>query len=91
VKRYIAIVFVLLVTGCAATKSVARTLNDVARNLCMLTASDYGEEKLGMTPKDWCDVRENLDPFIREVTSAQAAAVSQSGLAQPKASQDGGT
>lgn len=62
-------------------KPAVRTINDIARNLCHLSAQQAGgEEALGMSPEDWCVIRKNLDPFIREVTSAQAAASNASGL-----------
>lgn len=84
-----AIVLVLLVTGCAATKAVVRSVNDIARQLCELTAAESGD-KLGMTPEEWCAVRENLDPFIREVTSAQSAASEKSGLTPSEEPKDAG-
>lgn len=70
--------------GCTGVKNVVRSVNDVARQLCELTASEAGQ-----SPKDWCNVRENLDPFIREVTAAQSAASAQSGLSQQ--ADDGGS
>ena len=62
-----------LLGGCAHL----RTLNDAASVLCELFATDQGEA-LGMSPVEWCSVKENLDPFLDEILAAQRNATAMS-------------
>lgn len=77
--KYIAMFAVVLTTisGCAALG----TLMDAARLLCNLTATEQSEAELaGMTPAEWCAVRENLEPFVEEAKRAKMAAGKKAGL-----------
>jgi hypothetical protein len=66
----IAIAFTL--GGCAAFKKTARTLNDAARVFCEVFASDNkGQLPDGMSPREWCQIQKNLDPFIDTLLSAK--------------------
>lgn len=63
----------LALPACSGVKPVARTVNDIAREACEL----FFAEQQGMTieiARDVCAAREVLDPFIREILSAQKAA-----------------
>ena len=67
--RHLLLATLLLTTllgGCAHL----RTLNDAATVVCELFAVDH-EEAFGMSPSDWCSVKENLDPFLDEILAAQ--------------------
>lgn len=84
--RWSIVVFVLVLTGCGWLGSAVRTVWDVARCLCEVTAAEQSEEKLGgMSADEWCDVRENLEPFVAEVTAAKQAASQKSGLTKEPA------
>lgn len=68
-------------TSCTAVKNVVRTIDDVASDLCLLTATEVPPEQLqGFNPKEWCQVKEHLQPFIDEALSAQRAAAGGAGL-----------
>lgn len=72
------------VAGCAWLKQAGRTIKDVAETLCILTASEQDEAKLGgMDPEAWCEVEENLSPFLDLVLSAQEQAAGKAGFALP--------
>jgi len=77
----------LVIVACSTVKGLVRTLNDIAKDLCMLTASEQLEREGaaldGLTVAQWCDIKENLDPFIDEVLKAQKMAAGQAGLAAP--------
>ena len=60
----------LLVTGCAMFKSVARTANDVARDACEVFGAK-NPEALGMSVEDFCAIQRNVDPFLDAILSAQ--------------------
>jgi hypothetical protein len=79
-----AVVGVFVLMACAAVKGVVRTLNDIAKDLCALTASEQlerdGAALDGLSVAQWCDIKENLDPFIDEVLKAQKLAAGQAGL-----------
>jgi hypothetical protein len=74
-KIMVLIVVMYVVTlgfiGCATLKDIGRTANDAARILCELVATEQKESLSGLSPKQWCDIQKNLDPFIREVLSAK--------------------
>ena len=63
--------------SCSSVKPAARTVNDVARDLCSM----FFSEKEGISFEDAargaCSTREVLDPFIREVLKAKQAATGQ--------------
>ena len=60
----------LLLTGCAMFKSVARTANDVARDACAVFGAQ-NPEALGMSVEDFCAIQRNVDPFLDAILSAQ--------------------
>jgi hypothetical protein len=75
------IVVLALVAGCGWLGSAIRTTIDIARCLCEVVAAEQPEGELaGMSPEEWCEVRENLEPFIDEVTRAKAAASRKAGF-----------
>lgn len=56
--------------GCAAFKKVARTANDIATMLCEMTAAEYTlQSRDGLSPKQWCEIKEHLDPFLDYILS----------------------
>lgn len=69
-----------LLTGCAAIKNHARTVNDIASDLCMLVATENAEQLAGLTPRQWCQIHENLQPFIDEVLAAKRSSETKVGL-----------
>jgi hypothetical protein len=67
-----ALVLVLLLTGCSVFKKTLHTAADAARILCELWATDEGgQDKLGMTPADFCAIADNVRPFIDAALAAQ--------------------
>jgi hypothetical protein len=88
IKSVIVLGTLLAMVSCAAVKGVVRTINDVAKELCLLTASEQlerdGAALDGLTVEQWCDIKENLDPFIDEILKAQKMAAGQAGLAAPQ-------
>ncbi len=74
------------ILSCADAKPVARTVNDIARDLCAVFFSERQGISFDDAARGICSTREVLDPFIREVLKAQQAA----GTAAAGSAQDGG-
>ena len=71
-KYLIIAIATVALSSCAFFKPAAKTINQVARLLCI---EAYGDPAAtAMTAEDWCNVHRNLYPFIEAVTSAQAGA-----------------
>ena len=71
-KYLIIVIAAIALSSCAFWKPAVKTVNQVARLLCI---EAYGDPATtAMTAEDWCNVHENLYPFIEAVTSAQAGA-----------------
>lgn len=78
----IALAWVLLLTalgGCAwwqqNKKQIVSTITDVAIDLCRIFASEQEAEALGgLSPKDFCEIAENLQPFIDAAAAAKQSA-----------------
>lgn len=60
--------------ACADVKPVARTVNDVARDLCAMFFSERQGISFDDAARGICATREVLDPFIREALRAQQIA-----------------
>ena len=76
-------VIILALNGCAAFKNVARVVNDVAHDLCMVVAAEQDAEELdGLSPRAWCAIHKNLKPFIDSVLAAKEEAAEKSGFGQ---------
>ena len=76
---------VLLLGGCAwfneNAKPVLRTVAEIARHLCLLTAEEQdAAARDGLTPAQFCEAEENLRPFVDEVLAAKQRASGKSGL-----------
>jgi hypothetical protein len=67
------IAVVVLVAGCGLFKDGVRTIIDIARDACELYV-DKHEGLTALTPEDFCELRDNLDPFVRGLTSMQETA-----------------
>jgi hypothetical protein len=80
------LLFGLSVSGCSEAKPMARTVNDVARELCAIFFSERQAISVEDAARGICSTREVLDPFIREVLKAQHAA----GMQATPVVQDGG-
>lgn len=73
----LAILFAVIFTtagGCAMFKKVVRTIDDIASDACVLFATENADDLAGLSPADFCDVRENLEPFVEYITRAQQTA-----------------
>lgn len=65
----------LLVTpGCANWKPSARTVNDVARELCSLFFAERQSISIEEAAETACETREQLDPWIEQVLAAKQTA-----------------
>lgn len=73
----------VLVSACATVKHVARTINDAADIACELFAADHPDALQSLTPEQWCDIHEHLDPFIEEILQAQREAGAKLGIQSP--------
>lgn len=75
------LLFALSVASCAAFKQSARDVNDVARQLCELTAgAQERAEREGISVRELCAIREVVDLFAVEVSAAQSRAADRSGF-----------
>lgn len=61
-------------SGCANWKPAARTVNDVARDLCSLFFAEKQGISVEQAAELACETREQLDPWIAEVLAAKQAA-----------------
>jgi dihydroorotase len=76
----LALILAMLLSSCAAwqkAKPFVRTINDAATTLCHLFASENEGKLGGLSPSDFCEVKENLDPFIDAALAAKQAAGAQ--------------
>jgi hypothetical protein len=73
-KQYILVLVLLAMSGCSMFKTITRTISDVAGDVCVMFAMDNTEQLAGMSPAEWCDIHENLAPFIEQITAAQQTA-----------------
>lgn len=83
-------ILAVALVGCAGAMPILRTIDDIGSNLCLLAASRQPEDKLGgKTAEEWCDIKENLQPFIDEALAAKRAASSRAGIGatEPEASE----
>lgn len=72
------------VTSCSSAKPIARTVNDVARDLCAIFFSEKQGISFEDAAREACSKREVLDPFIREVLKAKQAATNDSAAPECK-------
>lgn len=72
-RLIVAMIAAATLTSCGV-KPIARTVNDVARDLCAIFFSEKQGISFEDAAKTVCTTREVLDPFIREVLKAQQAA-----------------
>jgi hypothetical protein len=63
-----------LLQSCSNWKPAARTVNDVARELCSLFFAERQSISLEEAAKTACETREQLDPWIEQVLAAKQAA-----------------
>lgn len=68
------------VTGCTLVRPVVRTVNDIARDLCTLTVMEQTDQIQGLTPAEFCEMRDNVAPFIDEIMAAKRTAGGELGL-----------
>jgi len=60
----------LLLGGCAELKPIARTALDIARAACEMFAVD-NKDLVRLSPKDFCEQEENLQPFFDSILATQ--------------------
>jgi len=82
-KAVLTIFLVLILFGCGSAMNVIRTIIDIATLLCENAASEKPIDVLkGQTPQQFCKTKENLQPFIDQVTRAKMAASRATGLSK---------
>ncbi len=86
-KRPVALVLALtLAAGCAELKAHAKSANDIARELCFLSASQQDPEALGGVAADiYCD--DHFQEYLDRVLALQAELDQAAGFSRG----DGGT
>ena len=73
-KRYV-MVSALLFASCGGSfKPIARTVNDVAKELCSMFFAERQKVSIEEAAKVACETREQLDPWIEQILAAQKAA-----------------
>jgi len=78
VRVALALVAVIL-SGCAGWKPVAKTANQIAAELCALTASEMQGISFEQALETACDTHEKVKPFLDELLRAQQAAGAKAG------------
>ncbi len=81
----LAIFIMGLGASCAGLKPILRTIDDVAQDLCLIFATE-NEDALGVSPGDFCEAKDHLQPFIDQVLAAKQTA---GGMALDKSGSDG--
>lgn len=61
-------------SGCAGWKPAARTVNDVARDLCSMFFAESQSISIEQAAEVACKTRDQLDPWLREVLAAKQTA-----------------
>lgn len=64
----------LLCAGCAEMKPIARTVNDVARDLCAIFYGKREGISIDEAARTFCATEKQLGPWIDEVLSAEQRA-----------------
>jgi hypothetical protein len=64
----------LLLGSCANWKPAARTVNDLARDLCSLFFAESQGISVEQAAETACNTRDQLDPWLREILAAKQAA-----------------
>lgn len=79
--KTVLVLSLVLVSACgAAVRDIGRTINDAADIACVLFAADHEAELASLSPRQWCDIKRNFDPFLDEILAAQLAAGSRLGI-----------
>jgi hypothetical protein len=82
-KVVLAIFLAMAIFACGSAMQVIRTIIDIATLLCENAASEKPISVLkGQTPQQFCKTKENLQPFVDQVTRAKMAASRATGLAK---------
>lgn len=79
---FIIVCLIISLISCIALKPIARTITDAATILCELTAAENTVKLDGMTPSQWCNIYENIVPFIDPLLEAKKSGASKSGLSK---------
>lgn len=82
--KTVLVLSLVLVSACgAAVRDIGRTMSDAADIACVLFATDHQGEIQSLSPRQWCDIKHNFDPFLDEILAAQLAAGSRLGIHSP--------
>jgi hypothetical protein len=71
--RFVVLVAVFALSGCALFKGVLHTTTDIADALCQSWATDNKAE-LKLSPDEFCAIEENVKPFIDQILAAKRTA-----------------
>ena len=71
IRRTLALVALAFLPLSCAAKPVARTVNDIARDLCAMFFAEQQGISFEDAARDARATREVLDPFIREILKAK--------------------
>ena len=73
--------FCFVLAACAELVTAVKTVRTVADVLCEVVATEQDPEQLdGLTPAEWCAIKENVDPFLDIVAVAKQNAEDVSGF-----------
>lgn len=75
---------IAFLSGCSIFKAAGRTINDAAMILCEIVVTDQIDQLSGMSPKEWCAIHRNLEPFIDEVLTARKRTEDKLGFERPE-------
>ena len=79
--------FTVVLVNCGVIGPVVKTVRNVADVLCEVVAQDNVDELDGMTPEEWCSIKENVDPFLDIVAVAKSNAEDVSGFSRVEESE----
>ncbi len=84
VRLSIGTLLVVTLIACGASiRDIGHTINDAADIACTLFAAQHVEELNELTPRQWCDIKSNFDPFLEEILQAQRVAGAKLGIQSP--------
>lgn len=73
----------LVLPGCSVFKSTTRGISDAAAIVCETVAVDMtAKQRAELSPREWCQIHENVKPYLDDLLRAQRAGAIRAGVAR---------
>ncbi len=84
-KNLSVVLGIVSMAACAEIKPIARTANDIARELCFLTYGENPEALKGLTLKEVCAADKIIAPILDQILAAKKMALARAAETQAPA------